>query len=353
MDPPPSPDFGFDRPTPPTPPELLHTEKTSKVDEQKDESPYELVSPSWGPDDTPSPQEDIRTSVSLIPESSSNDSSKVEEAMIRYYKLKGDYDKKYNNAKKKLTAAGRGLGLDEIKKKLKNLRIGCINCKQSGGTIFTNKNRLLTAKCGHTESPCALDIQIQQGKWMLLPTAAKMTQDSLDTIKADIIDLKLDLLFGLRTEEQITDQFTTDKTTYKEQTKQLNLLTGVIESENEVEIFGPYKDDSARKIPIKQYLEIKNVQLQDLIINFKAFIKDYMEELDEPPNIRLNFLKQALNLYVEQIFPLMTKMRESTYAVTMMDHEEEKGMFIMKQVKTLLKNLDFEYEFGKIISDKK
>ena len=44
----------------------------------------------------------------------------------------------------------------------------------------------------------------------------------------------MDLLFGLRTEEQITDQFTTDKTTYKEQTKQLNLLTGVIESENEI-----------------------------------------------------------------------------------------------------------------------
>ena len=61
----------------------------------------------------------------------------------------------------------------------------------------------------------------------------------------------------------------------------------------------------------------------------------------------------GLNLYVEQIFPLMTKMRESTYAVTMMDHEEEQGLFIMKQVKTLLKNLDFEYEFGKIISDKK
>jgi hypothetical protein len=35
-----------------------------------------------------------------------------------------------------------------------------------------------------------------------------------------------------------------------------------------------------------------------------------------------------------------------------MDHEET-GLFIMKQVKTLLKNLDFEYEFGKIISDKK
>ena len=63
-------------------------------------------------------------------------------------------------------------------------------------------------------------------------------------------------------------------------------------------------------------------------------------------------LKQALNLYIEQIFPLMTNMRESKYAVTIMD-QEEKGFFIMKQVKTLLKRLDFEYVSGQIISDKK
>ena len=158
----------------------MHTEKTSKVDEQG-ESPLP-ESPTYGPIDTPPPQEDIKTQ-SLTPKSpSSYDSSKVEEAMNRYYKLKGEYDKKYNNAKKKLTAAGKGLSVDEIKRKLKNLRIGCINCKQSGGTIFTdpiNGRSLLTAKCGHVEAPCALDIQIQQGKWMLLPTAAEMTQDSL------------------------------------------------------------------------------------------------------------------------------------------------------------------------------
>ena len=48
----------------------------------------------------------------------------------------------------------------------------------------------------------------------------------------------------------------------------------------------------------------------------------------------------------------MTNMRESKYAVTIMD-QEEKGFFIMKQVKTLLKRLDFEYVSGQIISDKK
>jgi len=66
-----------------------------------------------------------------------------------------------------------------------------------------------------------------------------------------------------------------------------------------------------------------------------------------------DLMERAMNIYVEQIFPLMKNMRESKYAVTMMDKTEERGMFIMKQVKVLLQNLDFEYEFGEIISDKK
>ena len=160
----------------------------------------------------------------------------------------------------------------------------------------------------------------------------------------------MDLLFGLRTEGQIADQFTTDKTTYKEQTKQLNLLTGIIESENEIRVDG--NEDVPRKIPIKQYLEIKNAQLQQLITSFKDLIAEYMADIDDIEQSS-QILKQALNLYVEQIFPLMTNMRESTYAVTMMDSEEENGLFIMKRVKTLLKNLDFEYESGQIILDKK
>ena len=160
----------------------------------------------------------------------------------------------------------------------------------------------------------------------------------------------MDLLFGLRTEEQITEQFTTDKTTYKEQTKQLTLLTGIIESENEIRIDG-HEDDAPRKISIKQYLEIKNAQLQQLITSFKDLIAEYMADIDDIEQSS-QILKQALNLYVEQIFPLMTKMRESKYAVTMME-QEEPGFFIMKQVKTLLKRLDFEYVSGQIISDKK
>ena len=130
------------------------------------------------------------------------------------------------------------------------------------------------------------------------------------------------------------------------------MINGVIESENTIKIGAPTKDeDSVRNIPIKEYLNIKNRQLKQLVTRFKSLVKEYMEE-DEVIT-KKDLMEQAINIYAEQIFPIMTNIRESKYAVTMMDKTEERGMFIMKQVKTLLQNLDFEYEFGEIISDKK
>ena len=282
--------------------------------------------------------------------SPSKNSEAVQAAVIRYYKLKGDYDAKYKNSKNKITKSG--LSLSEIKKKLKSMKMKCINCKQNGGTIFTNKDGILTAKCGNTESPCALDIQIKRGKWMLLTKAADLSEEDIEISKENIIDLKLDLLFGLRTEEQIASEFDESKSDYKSLVKQLDMINGVIESENTIKVGAPTKDeDSVRNIPIKEYINIKKRQLKQLVTRFKSLVKEYMEE--DEVLAKQDLMEQAINIYTEQIFPIMTNMRESKYAVTMMDKTEDRGMFIMKQVKTLLQNIDFEYEFGEIISDKK
>ena len=318
-----SPDFPFDKPP-----------------EQKEEK--EVFSPHSPEDDPFTPS----TSPTVSPK---RDTEAVSAAIRRYYKLKGDYNKKYQNAKKKITKSG--LSLSQMKKKLKTMQMKCINCKQNGGTIFSNTNGILTAKCGNTVSPCPLDLQIKRGKWMLLPKSAQLSRDDIAQTKAEIIDLKLDLLFGLRTEEQIAAEFDTEKTQYKSLVKQLDMIEGVIQSEDKINVGDVVEGEEPRHIPIKQYITIKNTQLNQLINTFKGIIKDYMEEDDITS--QQDLMEQAINIYVEQIFPLMTKIRESKYAVTMMDTTEERGMFIMKQVKTLLQNLDFEYEFGEIISDKK
>jgi hypothetical protein len=328
-----------------TEPEEPEEQEPEEQEQQQEEQEQQQEEQEQQQEEKEEPEEPEKEPMFESPKNKSPTSASLTEAIDRYYKLKGAYDKKYNNAKKKLTAPGKGLSTREIKRKLKNLRIGCVNCKKSGGTIFTNKSRLLTAKCGH-EEPCALDIQIQKGKWMLLPVAVEMTQERIAELKANIIDLKLDLLFGLRTEEQIMENFNEDKTDYKNNTKQLHALVETIESENIVTIDG----DVPRKIPINQYLEIKNEQLQQFITLFKDKLLEYSADIDDP-QISDPLLKTAIQLYIDDILPIMDKMRETKFAVTTM--VEEDGLFVMKQVKTLLKNLDFEYEFGEIISDKK
>jgi hypothetical protein len=293
-------------------------------------------------EDSPIEKSPVLSPNMLSPKSPTNEP--LAAAIQHYYKIKGAYDKKYNASKKIL--ADSGLSFSKIRKKLKNLRPTCVNCKRDGGTIFTINGRLLNAKCGRSDDPCALDIQIQKGRWMLLPVAAETTRVSIDSLKADIIDLKLDLLFGLKTEDQITEQFTDDKTNYKNLVKQLTMVNEAIESEHMIKLEG----DVPRNIPISQFLEIKDAQLQESIVKFKDKIADYIADSDDP-QVSDPILKSALEIYIEEILPIMNKMRESKYAITIMVKED--GLFVMKQIKTMLKNLDFQYEMGEIISDKK
>jgi hypothetical protein len=288
------------------------------------------------------------TPKSLTPKSHSPyKSSSIKEAIEKYHKLKGAYDTKYANAKKKLTMASRGLSNSEVRRKLKNMKRKCVNCKETGGTIFTMNDRTLQAKCGHVESPCLLDLQIRKGRWMLLPEAANMSQETVDELKVSIINLKLDLLFGLRTEEEISEQFIEDKDRYTQFNNQLNTINGVIESHSEIQV-DVEGGDEPRTLPISKYLKIKAGELKQLVLRFKQFITEYMDELDDP-TLSEQILVQALNLYVEQIFPLMTKMRESKYAISTVHKEGD--LFVVKEIKILLEDLDFEYETGEIISD--
>ena len=145
----------------------------------------------------------------------------VEEAIKKYYQLKGEYMKKYENSKKKITS--QNISKQEMRNKLKNMKVKCLNCKQFGGMIFSEKNRILSAKCGNNASPCQLDLQIKLPKFMSFQKAVEITNEDIDTIKKTIIDLKLDLLFGLKTEEDIEEDFETNKEEYKQRLIQLKI----------------------------------------------------------------------------------------------------------------------------------
>ena len=116
----------------------------------------------------------------LVEKSPEPEENVVEEATKRYYQLKGEYMKKYQNSKKKITS--QDISKQEMKNKLKNMKIKCLNCKQFGGMVFSEKNRILSAKCGNQNSPCQLDLQIKLPKFMTFQQAAKITMVEAITI---------------------------------------------------------------------------------------------------------------------------------------------------------------------------
>ena len=120
------------------------------------------------------------------------DLSKIESTIEEYFKMKGKYEKKVKNTKKKLI--GSDLSKRKKKAKFNNIKKKCINCGQNGGTYFSNKNRILVAKCGNSETPCELDIQIKRPYLITLTKALNMTDKQIEHIKETIINLKLDLL---------------------------------------------------------------------------------------------------------------------------------------------------------------
>ena len=84
-----------------------------------------------------------------------------DEALNRYYKLKGEYDKIRRKAVRNI-ADNQLLSSTEKHEKYIAEKKKCIVCGKSGGTIFRQEGTILTAKCGNEENPCRLNIQLQR-----------------------------------------------------------------------------------------------------------------------------------------------------------------------------------------------
>ncbi|MFO0003688.1 MAG: hypothetical protein ACK559_21415, partial [bacterium] len=73
-----------------------------------------------------------------------NEQEITKEAINNYYKLKFKYENKINDFKRKI------IGNTYLTKKEKKSRFSkfipkCVICKRNGGSVFSNKNRLLKA----------------------------------------------------------------------------------------------------------------------------------------------------------------------------------------------------------------
>tara|TARA_R110001599_G_scaffold300966_2_gene506353 strand:- start:244 stop:1068 length:825 start_codon:yes stop_codon:yes gene_type:complete len=130
----------------------------------------------------------------------------IVEAISGYYKLKQKYDESNNKQKMKIIR-DNSLSNKEKRQKFKQLKEKCVNCKNSGGTIFSNTDRILRAVCG-SSTPCTLNIEIKKGRYMNVREVGEKYLNEINNLKIQIIETKLNLLFGYTEEAEVLKIFT-------------------------------------------------------------------------------------------------------------------------------------------------
>ena len=232
------------------------------------------------------------------------------EAISNYYKLKFQYESKINDFKRKI------IGNPSLTKKEKRSRFlkfipKCIICKRNGGSIFSNKDRILKAVCG-ASPPCKLDIEIEHGEYTSREYAVKLLSENFEKLKTSIIRTKLDLLFNYIDESSAVKNFEEKKKELNEAGEMYNffLTDTLLITDN------PTKFNNIETSTTRLYLHI-----QELQILMKDFNTEQKEEL----------INDAVELYKSKILPTADRIRNLKYAYNAVEYDEDNNTYHLIQ----------------------
>jgi hypothetical protein len=264
----------------------------------------------------------------------------VKEALNEYFKLKYNYDTQIMTNKKKIMNKNF-LSKREKKNEYDKLKPKCINCKRSGGTIFsrlyvpetdtTESYRELRASCGIISDPCNLNITIQLAKVELMSDLLNGIESEIKKYKNEVIEHKNKLLFGFLNTEDALEHFENIKEYISNYT---SLYEQYLESYNNI-VDNTEKKEELNTAITNSYIEIQK-------------IKDCIIKMNETDNIQ--FARDAVSIYTTTLMPLLTTIRELKYNETIVWHNEYTGTFDLMQNKYSIPNLSFSSTNDKVIS---
>ena len=185
------------------------------------------------------------------------------DALNNYYKLKNEYEKKYN-AKKSKILNNNLLTIKDKKKEINNLKKKCVNCERDGGTIFKYQDNNLIAMCGVLNKPCNLNISIKKSKVTNIKNLLDLLESTIENTKINIIKVKLDFLFNYNNQETSLQLFQK----YKEELENINVQFN--------DIFIKYMDitkNEERKNKLTENLIMQNNIIEKIKLLNKEFNK--------------------------------------------------------------------------------
>ena len=234
------------------------------------------------------------------------------EAFKTYYSLKHDYEKKLIKMKRKIYN-DQSLSDREKREELAKLEPKCINCKNVGGTIFTQEGKNLKATCGNTKSPCQLNIDITRGEYMNVFETRSLVEETVNEKKAEIILAKLNLLFSYESEEETAEKFEELLNDYKDNDQLLQTINAAI-------------DDVTDNPDKQETLSESKVTLYDLVLNVQDRIKQYKKNGDS------TLVKQVVEDTTNEIIPMASKIRQLTYNVNSVTYDSDDDTYHLNQI---------------------
>ena len=231
------------------------------------------------------------------------------EAINEYFKLKNKYQTAIQNDANKITR-DKKLTKREKKTAFQSLKAKCINCQRPVGTLFSTKfdkekdYRILSAFCGDIVNPCDLRIVINAGRGIesYLDIIMDVEKD-IQKYKNNLIQDKNNLLFGYITTEEALANFEFLKKEISELTNSysfhLSEFNDITDNKQEKEILN------------------KNQETAYLLIDE---IKETIAKFNE--NKEISFVNDSVEIYVNQLQPLLTKIRNSKYMSSRVELED-------------------------------
>jgi hypothetical protein len=229
------------------------------------------------------------------------------EALNTYYKLKRAYEDLIANEKNKILKK-RDLGWKEKRKLFVRLKPKCINCRRPVGSIFkTNKDgqdRFITAKCGDKVDPCKLNIHINLGYIMNINDTIADDEKDLTRDKLAIVKSKNDLIFGYITSQEAVEIFDKLK-------EEINSMTNIQEFSKE--LYHNTIDNKERIDSVKE----QTLSLGKKILEVRQMVLKY-----ENTQI-LQFITEAVQIYIDDILPMIKKLFKDKYASNVVEYDED------------------------------
>ena len=244
------------------------------------------------------------------------------DAVHKYFSLKQKYDKELNLAKHK--EFNKYENKKTASKRSASVKPKCINCRRPVGTIFSCSSSGYSAICGDKNQPCQLNIILSRVYSKPIEGFVNLFKESVDDIKNEIIQQKMDTLFSYISENQSTQLFTKKINLYNEDSKRLaNLLTVYNDLYN-----NQHKTEMIQK---------KNESIHNIHKKIREMLDEYKNKQHKET------LRTAIDTYINDLIPEIDNVRRLKYEINEMEVDDE-GNDVLYQREIGLSN--FEHIYG-------